>query len=147
MRIILILSILFLVGCKTRTVYVPVETETIRTETETIRDTIVDVKLVPYYEKIVTEKDSSYLENEYAFSSAKWDGSKLHHSLGIFDKITPVKIQYKDRYFEITKTIREPYPVERNKTIWEKAFELGGKIFFAILGVFFAYFIVILIKK
>lgn len=101
----------FLSGCKTKTVYIPVEKTRLVKEVETIHDTIVEIKLVPYYKEKTTAEDSSYLENEYAYSSAHWDGALLHHNLGIFDKKIPVEIQYKDRNIYIHDSIPVPYPV------------------------------------
>lgn len=84
-------------GCKTKAVYIPVEKTRLVKKVETIHDTIVEIKLVPYYKEKTTAEDSSYLENEYAYSSAHWDGTLLHHNLGIFDKKIPIEIQYKER--------------------------------------------------
>lgn len=118
--LIAVAAIALLVGCgSTKIEYVPVET--IKTITETLRDTIVDVRLVPYKEEVETEADSSYLENPYAYSFAFWDGLKLRHSLGIFDKPIPSRVQYLDRIVEIE--VEKPYPVKGdtvyvNKLSW-----------------------------
>lgn len=107
-HLVLIVLAAILIGCKTKTIYVPVkETETI---TETIRDTIIDVQLVPYKDSIVTKDTVSYLNNKYAYSWAKWSNGMLYHSLGILDVKHPVEIKYVDR--EVKKEIQVPYPVK-----------------------------------
>lgn len=147
MRKLALLILLFtLIGCKTRTVYVPLETVTTKTETEMVRDTIVNIKLIPYFEEIVTEKDSSYLKNEYSYSKAWWDGSKLHHTLGIFNKIIPTNIQYKDKYVYITETKRESYPVEKQATLIDKILTTCGWIFIAQIFGFLVFLLLKLIK-
>lgn len=104
-----VLAFFLFISCRTtKTEYIPVET--VKTITETVRDTVVDVKLVPYREEIATPKDSSYLENPYAYSWAWFDGKLLHHNLGIFDRPTPTKIQYIDRVVEVE--VEKPYPVK-----------------------------------
>lgn len=75
-----------------------------------LRDTVVDIKLEPYKEEVATSADSSYLENPYAYSWARWDGKLLRHSLGIFDKPIPTNIQYIDRKVEVE--VDKPYPVK-----------------------------------
>ena len=62
MKKILILLIL-LTGCKTK--YVPIET--IKIQKEIIRDTIVQVELVPYRDTVSILDTVSHLENKYAY--------------------------------------------------------------------------------
>lgn len=133
-----------LVGCKSKTVFVPVESIRTVKEIETVRDTILQVKLVPYYSETATEKDSSYLENEYAYSEAKFDGKLLHHSLGIFDKNIPYKTKYVDRYIHISDSIPVPYQVveyrEINILTSFQSFQIWcGRILLLIISLWCAY--------
>lgn len=124
---------IWLVGCKTKTVYIPVETKII--DSLVIRDTTIDIQLVPYRDSTSVHADSSYLSNPYAYSWARigTDGL-LHHSLVIWPQHPlPVKVQFIDRiqYIEIPK----PYPVEKQiyvekKLSWLQQTYLGsGKVF------------------
>jgi len=114
---VLVSLIVFFSGCKTKTVYVPVESVRYEKDIETVHDTTVLIKLVPHYTENITPKDSSYLENPYAFSFAHWDGLFLRHTLGIKDIEIPVKILYLDRWHIRTDSIRIPYPVEVEKVV------------------------------
>lgn len=104
---LIIVLALFLSGCKSKIQYVPIETIKTEKKIETVHDTIVQVKLVPYYAQSVVPSDSSFIENKYAFSNAFWDGSLLHHDLGIKDINIPVNIKYVDRWHFSTDSI--PY--------------------------------------
>lgn len=108
--ILFLLVCAFIVGCKSKIQYVPIEKVHKVIIRDTIRDTIVQVKLVPYFTENKTKDKKSSLENKYAFSNAFWDGELLHHTLGIKDIDIPVKIQWRDREIKIIDSI--PYPVE-----------------------------------
>lgn len=96
-----------LAGCK-QVRYIPVES--VRVDSVVVRDTTMQVVLVPYKDSIVTKDTASCLSNPYAYSHAMWSGGMLHHSLGIFPQTTAtVKVPYFiDRYVRI----REPQVVE-----------------------------------
>lgn len=138
--IIMLITLFLLSGCKVKTVYIPLEkTRTVK-ETETIHDTVIQIKLVPYYQETITENDSSYLENDYAYSFARWDGVFLHHNLGIFDKEIPANIKYINRYVYVHDSIPVPYPVveykEVNKITSFQSFQIwcGRLLLLLVLG-------------
>lgn len=115
--------VLLFTGCKSKTVYVPInETEIVK---ETARDTIIDVHLVPYKDSIAVQDTTSYLENKYAYSWAYWSNGTLHHSLGIFDKNIQYIIKYIDRdvvrYKEIPIEVPGE-PVYINQLNWYQEF-------------------------
>lgn len=105
---VLLVVLWLFTSCKSKIVYVPIkETETI---TETLKDTVIDIQLVPYKDTIATKDTTSYLKNKYAYSWAKWSNGILSHSLGIFDIKHPVEVKYVDR--EVIKEKEVPYPVK-----------------------------------
>lgn len=128
---------LWLVGCKTKTVYIPVETKII--DSLVIRDTTIDIQLVPYRDSTSVHADSSYLSNPYAYSWARigTDGL-LHHSLTIWPELPlPAKVQFIDRIRHIE--VPKPYPVEKQVFVekelsWlDRTYLNTGKIF--LLGI------------
>lgn len=130
LMIALIVGLAFF-GCATK--YVPVEVTT--TDSIVIRDTLVQVELVPYKDStisipIYTENDTSavsFLNNPYAYSWARWDGRQLHHSLAIWPgKLTPIRVPY---YTERVRRVEVPKVVEVEKelTPWQQLkLEVGG---------------------
>jgi hypothetical protein len=108
-------------------VYVPVK-ETEETVTE-IHDTTTVEKLVPYHSERVTEEDSSRLANPYAWSVARWDGERLHHTLGIWPD-AGVTVRIPER--TVTKTTVKEVPVEvrveveKKLTLWQKFLLAAG---------------------
>lgn len=113
-----------LVGCKTkRTVeYVPVEKKV--TRTVIVRDTIVDIQLIPSHDSVATRDSCSHLENAYAYSDAHISGGVLHHTLGTKAQ---TGMKAKVEKIIITRTDSIPYPVpgptqyiEREFKSWEK---------------------------
>lgn len=110
------LLLLFFPACSKR-VYVPIERTVRVREVETVRDTVVRVKLVPFFAEVATSRDSSCLENEYAYSAAIWNGRELYHTLGIFDREFPVRVQYVDRFVYRTDSVKVPYPVTEFKEV------------------------------
>lgn len=124
---ILFLILGLLTGCKTKTVYVPVESVKTETVRETVHDTIIEVQIEQSNLNNITPGDTSYLKNKYSFSFAYWDGYFLHHTLETFDAKIPVKVYYLDRWHTINDTIRVPYPVEKELSKWEKIkMDVGG---------------------
>ena len=128
--------------------YVPVET--VRVDSTVIRDTLMDVRLVPYKDSIATRDTASYLSNPYAWSWARWSGGMLRHSLGIWPTgTTQVKVPYFiDRYV----TIREPQVVEVEKELsrWQQfKLDVGGVAIFGLLGLvaFLVVYVVAYVKK
>jgi hypothetical protein len=109
-KILFVLPLLFLACSKT--VYVPVNSA--HYVDRVVKDTVVDVHLIPYHDSITTIDTSSVLENKYARSSASWDG-KLHHSLTVKSVPIPVKLKYIETH--ITDTIQVPYKLDVIKEI------------------------------
>lgn len=112
--------------CSCRSVkYVPVES--VRVDSIAIKDTLFEVKLVPYKDSIATKDTASYLSNAYAYSWARYNGGVLYHSLGIFPFATTlINVPYFiERYhYEENPTIVE---VEKELSQWQKLkIELGG---------------------
>lgn len=124
-----LMSILFS-GCRTKYIPVPVETM----DSIVIRDTILDVQLVPYRDSVSVappkespDSVSSFLSNPYAWSWAQWYEGRLHHSLGIWpNKQTPIRVPY---YYERVRKVEIPKIVEVEKplTRWQRLkMEFGG---------------------
>lgn len=133
------------VGCKTKTVYVPVKQ--ITRETVTMRDTIFDTKLEYYRDTVVTPDTVSFLSNPYGFTWAETKGGKLHHSLSSWpDSSISVRTHYIERI--LTDSIPAPYavevPVYREKelSIWQKIRIRLGELclVFLIVGLVYWYF-------
>lgn len=129
LRALAIIFLLFLgwlmVGCGTKKVieYVPVEKKTV--ETVVLKDTVMQVQLVPYKDSVSVKDSASYLENPYAYSHASITGGKLNHSLGIFyPKLTPLKTQF----VHIHHTDSIPYPVPGPIQYIEKPYTTVEKI-------------------
>ena len=123
--VLLVLFVLCLLcGCR-GVRYVPVET--VRVDSTVIRDTMIDVRLVPYRDSVATSDTASYLSNPYAWSWAVWSGGVLHHSLIVWPNGSmQVKVPY---FIDRIIRIREPQVVEVEKefTRWEKIrIEVGG---------------------
>ena len=136
--ILLILVCIFFGGCRTKYIPVPVES----TDSIVIRDTIIDVQLVPYSDSVIVvpdtaSKDSvaSFLSNPYAWSWAQWMNGRLHHSLNIWpNKLTPIRVPY---YYERIKRMEVPKIVEVEKplTRWQNfKMEFGGIAFGVCVG-------------
>lgn len=105
-------------SCRTRTVYVPVETKVL--DSIVLHDTTFQEKLVPYKDSVAIADTASFLCNPYAYSYANYSNGMLHHSLGIYPFATVrVNIPYfieKIRRIEVPK----PYPVEKELSWWDK---------------------------
>lgn len=136
--ILLILVCVLFGGCRTKYIPVPVES----TDSIVIRDTIIDVQLVPYRDSVIVvpeieSKDSvaSFLSNPYAWSWAQWMNGRLHHSLNIWpNKLTPIRVPY---YYERIKRVEVPNIVEVEKplTRWQNfKMEFGGIAFGVCVG-------------
>lgn len=105
--------------------YVPVET--VRVDSTVVRDTVMDVRLVPYRDSVATRDTTSFLSNPYAYSWARWSGGLLQHSLGIRPlATTQVKVPYFiDRYVTITKP--QVVEVEKELSRWQQfKLDVGG---------------------
>lgn len=80
-------------SCRTRTVYVPVETKVL--DSIVYHDTTFQEKLIPYKDSVSVADTVSFLHNPYAYSYASWNKGILNHSLGIYPQSTvTVKIPY-----------------------------------------------------
>lgn len=97
-----------LTSCKTSRYveYIPVEKKTV--ETVTLKDTLVQVQLVPYKETVSVADSSSYLENLYAYSDASIKGGVLNHTLGVKPE-NPLYFPIQLKFIHIHDSI--PYPV------------------------------------
>ena len=58
---------------------------------EIIRDTVVQVELVPYRDTVSILDTVSHLENKYAYSDAEFSLGRLNHSLSIKEGENPNK--------------------------------------------------------
>lgn len=105
-KIIYIAILLSLTGCKAKEVikYVPVEK--IRTEQVIMRDTIIDVQLIPHKDSVSLNDTISFLENKYAYSNASFTAGRLNHSLVIKSVKIPTEIQYIEKI--VTDSIQVP---------------------------------------
>lgn len=105
-------------SCRTRTVYMPVETKVL--DSVIFHDTTFQEKLIPYKDSVSVADTTSFLRNPYAYSYASFSNGILNHSLGIYPHATvTVKMPYfieKIRRIEVPK----PYPVEGELSWWEK---------------------------
>lgn len=102
-----ILSLPLLFFACAKTVYVPVNAT--HYVDRVVKDTVLDVRLVPYRDSITTTDTASVLENKYARSSACWDG-RLHHALAVKDVKIPVRVQYVETHR--VDSVQVPYKVE-----------------------------------
>ncbi|WP_195501197.1 hypothetical protein [Bacteroides clarus] len=113
-----ILLALAVCSCRTRMVYMPVETKVL--DSIICHDTTFQEKLIPYKDSVSVSDTTSFLRNPYAYSYASWSNGTLNHSLGIYPHATvTVKIPYfieRIRRVEVPK----PYPVEKELSWWEK---------------------------
>lgn len=134
----LLVCIFLFSGCRTKYIPVPVES----TDSIVIRDTIIDVQLVPYSDSVIvvpepTKRDSvaSFLYNPYAWSWAQWMNGRLHHSLNIWpNKLNPIRVPY---YYERIKRVEVPkiVEVEIPLTRWQSfKMEFGGISFGVCVG-------------
>lgn len=143
--ILAMLLVFVFASCRTRTVYVPVETKVL--DSIILHDTTFQEKLVPYKDSVSIADTASFLCNPYAYSYAGYSNGMLHHSLGIYPFATVrVNVPYfieKIRRIEVPK----PYPVERELSWWNKfKVRYGNVSLFANL-VFIAFLVYKIIKK
>ena len=128
--------------------YVPVET--VRVDSTVIRDTVMEVQLVPYQDSVATRDTASFLSNPYAYSWARWSSGLLQHSLGIWPlATTQVKVPYFiDRYVTITKP--QVVEVEKELSKWQQfKLDVGGAALFGLLGLigFLAVYVIVYVKR
>ena len=151
-----LIVVTLLCGCKTVR-YVPVETvrtDSVHTETHTRIDYVKDTlrHAIPEQKAERETRDTvSELENDYALSKA-WitpDGL-LHHTLRTkpqerlleFDK----PIERRDSIVYRTRTVRVPYPIEKDLGWWEKTRLYSFPVLVAMVAVL-AFVVVWLVKK
>lgn len=131
--IVIGLLIYALSGCGRSVQYVPVET--VRIDSISVRDTTYLTQLVPYRDSVQVADTVSYLSNEYAYSWARWQHGRLHHSLGIWPFAT-IRVQvpyYIDRY--VYRSEPKIVEVEKKLTRWQKIkLEIGGLAIGALLA-------------
>lgn len=132
---IAILTVVTLLGCKTR--QIPVFIEKTITDSIYLVDTLVEVKLKPYYVERTTSDTISHLKSNYSSSTAKIANGELFHNLE--DKDTIIKVKTKVEYRD--KVIKEPVPyevekivkVEKKLSIWQRLSITAGNIFVILL--------------
>lgn len=113
----MLLSVAFS-SCRTRTVYMPVETKVL--DSIVLHDTTFQEKLVPYKDSVAVADTASFLYNPYAYSYANYSNGILHHSLGIYPFATVrVNVPY---FIEKIRTVEtpKPYPVEKELSWWDR---------------------------
>ncbi|MDU1893042.1 MAG: hypothetical protein E6767_20390 [Dysgonomonas sp.] len=138
--LISLLIICLFAGCKSKPVYIPLKE--VHTVTQTLKDTVLDIRLIPYKDSVQTTDTLSYLENKYAFSWAKLSDNKLHHSLTIKDVDIPVNLQI----VETLVSDSVPYPVyvkeiqEVNRLTSFQSFQIWcGRIALLMCGIWLAF--------
>lgn len=140
--IAIVLLIYTLAGCGRSVKYVPVES--VRIDSISIRDTVIQQQLVSYRDSISISDTLSYLSNPYSYSWARWQGGRLHHSLGIHPLAT-VRVQvpyYIDRY--VYRSSPKIVEVEKKLTRWQKIkIEIGG----LAIGALFALIVYLIVRK
>ena len=106
----------------------PVQTvtvERVHRETVTLRDTILQVKLIPQRDSITTPDTTSTLRNRYCESSATVSQGQLTHTLATLPNSTqevPVQIR------EVVRTDSIPYPVPGPTVYVEKSLSTMQRI-------------------
>ena len=149
--LVAIIALLILTGCRS-TKYVPVEFHT--TDSIVIRDTLVEVQLIPFRDStnvlpaVGDSTASSFLGNLYAYSWARWDGRMLNHSLGIWPgAITTIRIPYyMDRIRRIEVPVIQEVPIPLNR--WQQFnMDFGGVSFGVCIGLTAVLLWVIFIKR
>lgn len=138
-----IIILLLFASCRTR--YITLHEVEQRTDSITLVDTVLQVRLDVVHDSVSIDTTSSFLSNKYAYSWARWDG-ELHHSLGIYEGLTPVVVKVPKEYVTITKYKDVPVPVERELS-WIQKVKLRWFNFFAIMCAGMAVIIIALIKK
>lgn len=137
-----LLFILWMLHSCNHTQYVPIEH--VRIDSISVRDTIFEEKLVPYRDSVQVADTVSYLSNEYAYSWARWQDGRLHHSLGIWPFAT-IRVQvpyYIDRY--VYRSVPQIVEVEKKLTRWQKIkLEIGG----LAIGALLALIIYLIVRK
>ena len=127
---VVVWTVLFcLCSCKTRYL----EVQTLRVDSVSYKDTVVQVQLVPYRDSSAIKGDSSYLENPYAYSWAKWSDGVLQHSLvikpGVFIPYVfhiPERVKMYKVGVPYTKEVVKE--VEKPLSWWQTFFITSGKI-------------------
>lgn len=128
------------------TKYIPIES--VRIDSVSIKDTVFEVKLIPYKDSVSTKDSTSFLSNKYAYSWARYSNGVLQHSLGIWPfATTMIEVPY---FIERYVYIENPTIVEVEKELsqWQKLkIELGGYAIGMIIAVFIALIGWIIYKK
>ena len=135
--VVAVLTVVILLSCKTR--QIPVFIEKTVTDSIYLVDTLVEVKLKPYYVERTTSDTISHLKSNYSSSTAKIANGELFHNLE--DKDTIIKVKTKVEYRD--KIIKEPVPYEVEKIVkvekklntWKKIkLTIGGYVIVLLAG-------------
>lgn len=139
----IVIIVLLFSSCKTR--YITLHEVEHRTDSVTLVDTVVQIRLDVIRDSVSVKADSSFLSNKYAYSWARYDG-ELHHSLGIYEGLTPIVIKVPKEIVTITKYKDVPVPVERELS-WKEKIKLKWFNFFACCCYGLVVIVLVLIKK
>lgn len=102
-------------GCKT-TKTEPIIIERVREITKTVKDTVIDVRIVhEKTEAVIASSDTSNLETLYARSAAWYDGANLYHWLE--NKKGSIQTPAQIPETIIRDSIPKPYPVYIDKPV------------------------------
>jgi hypothetical protein len=130
--IIVVMAVcLFLVSSCRTTKYVPVETKV--TETVAYHDTTIVERLNVYHDTIAAPDTVSYLENEYAYSWARFQNGLLSHSLGT-KEYAAVTVEV-PKYIEktVTKEIPQIVEVEKDLSNYQKFMIKAGEFLIVLV--------------
>lgn len=130
-------------SCRTR--YITLHEVEQRTDSITFVDTVLHVRLDVVHDSVSVDTTSSFLTNKYAYSWARWDG-KLHHSLGIYDGLTPIVIKLPKEYVTVTRYKDIPVPVEKELS-WIQKMKMNSWTYFAVMDIVSFIIVLVLIKK
>ena len=134
MKIKLLFILILISGCKTiKPVFIEKEVR----DSIYVVDTIVEVRLEPFYKETITNDTISYIDSDYASSEARISNNKLYHNLTNKDKKIPVEVKYiyRDREvkvptpYEVEKIVK----VERQLSWWQKKKIQLGEVFIVVI--------------
>lgn len=125
---LLIFPILILMmSCIKTPEYIPIKsTEFVL---KTVKDTVINIQLVPYKDSVIVKDTISLLENKYASTKAVWSEGFLTHTLSI--KSNPIKVVIQKEKELRIDSVPVPYPV-KGDTVYIKKKPTAWQIFTSI---------------